>query len=96
VFLLRLLTALGVFRVEDEDRKKFRNESTRLTGFFVTLVDGGVVGTAERLLLFPPKWYFREGDAIRNLRAASESPNFSNLRLNFLPRVETPLARDGL
>jgi hypothetical protein len=73
------LTARGVLRVEEVDRKKFRKESTRLTGFLVAFVGGGADGSVDRLLPFEPKWYFRDGEAMRNLRAASESPSFSNL-----------------
>ena len=97
VFLLRRFTARGVFNVDDVERKKFRNESTRLTDFFVEFVGGGFeVGKVDKLFPPDPKWYFLDGDAILSLRAASESLNFSNLRLNFRPRVETPRTRDGL
>ena len=45
----------------------------------------------------PVKWYFvLDGDAILNFLAASESPIFSNLRLNLRPSVDTPLTIPGL
>jgi hypothetical protein len=41
-------------------------------------------------------WYLRLGLAILSFRAVSESPNFSNFRLNFRPSVDTPRTREGL